>query len=144
MSQIQPADPIARKKAILILGVATVVGGSVLFAIDSYHPSLEQWIINEPGSVLEKLTWVLIGLVVLCLPFLFAAGHFWRMGQFVIDAQRFPPPGIPVIRDTPVLTGKEALRRGRLCQVEAKVFGGCAVVMPVVLWWVLRSVLGDV
>ena len=79
-----------------------------------------------------------------CLPLLFVAGHFWRMGQSVFDAQRFPPPGVQVIRDTPVLTGKEALSRDRLCQVGAIVFGGCAVVMPVVLWWVLRSVLGDV
>ena len=144
MSQIQPADPIARKKAILILGVATVVGGSVLFAIDSYHACLEQWIINESVSLDEKLTWVLMGLVVLALPLLFAAGHFWRMGQFVIDAQRFPPPGLPVLRDTFVLTGKDALSRGRLFQCGAVFLGGCSLALPVMLWWVLKSLLGNI
>ena len=143
MPQVQHADPTARKKAILLLAVGTVFGVLILSAIDWYQADFERWFIEGPEHPEGKFTWILIAFALVSLPLLFAGVYFWRMGRLVIDTQRFPPPGIPVIRDTPILSGKDAVVRGRIFQLGAFFLGGSGIVIPVILWWVLRRILGD-
>jgi len=141
MSQIQPADPIARKKALFLLAGGAVLGGLLLWVFDSYQIELAGWFFDDSANLDHRLVWILLALVVLSLPLLFGAFYFLRMGQSVIDAQRFPPPGVPVIRDTPVLTGNGALFRGRLLRYAAVFLCGCAIGVPIMGWWVLRVLL---
>ena len=143
MLQIQTPDPVARKKALILLGVGMIFGCVFLSTYEWYLAHLEEWILAQPERRQEKLLWILAALLVLFLPVLFAAVYFWRTACSVMDAQRFPLPGAKVIRQTPILTGAKALFRGRVLQVCAVFLGGGAVVVPVVFWWVLGRLLGQ-
>jgi hypothetical protein len=143
MSQIQPADHSARRKYILMIAVATLVGAIAIIAFESYRPELEKWLLNEPERMREKLNWMLAVFSILSILLLLGAVHLWRMGQSVIQACRFPPPGVAVAVDTPVITGAKAISRGRLLKFSSLLLAACAVVVPVALWLVLQMLLGD-
>ncbi len=49
-------------------------------------------------------------------------------------AGRYPPPGLRVVRDTPVVVGEAAGRRGRLLQVFAVVMGLAGLLLAFFLW----------
>ena len=50
MSQIQPADYSARRKAILIISAATVIGGLFIVVFESHRPEIEKWFLEEAGE----------------------------------------------------------------------------------------------
>jgi hypothetical protein len=76
---------------------------------------------------------------VFMLPLAGAALHLWSLGARVVRAARFPPPGLAVVRDTPVLTGEKAVVRGRLLRGLALVIGGSVAAVPLALAWIVRS-----
>lgn len=126
-----------------MIGVATTVGALLIVAFDSYRPDLEEWFLEAPERLSEKLNWMLAALAVLSLPLLFGAAHLWRLGQSVMEAGRFPPPGVAVVRDTPVITGAKAVLRGRFFKFAALILAACAVAVPTVLWWLSQRLLGN-
>ncbi len=144
MPQIQPADYKARRRAILIISVAAVVGCLSIVAFEAYQPDLETWLWEEPERVREKLNWIPMVFAVLSIPALVAALHIWRIGQSIINARRFPPPGMPVAVDSPIITGKKAVYRGWFFRFFSLFLFLSAVAVPVVFWWFLHSFFGDI
>ncbi len=80
-----------------------------------------------------------IGTVAIAL----AGCHVWWWGRRVRRAQRFPPPGATVLRDTIILSGQAAASRGMLLQFLGATLILCAADVAVVSWWVLRM-LGSI
>ena len=138
MSQIQPADPSARRKTILLIAVATVVGALLILAFESYRPDLEKWFLEEPQRIREKLNWTLIAFAILSIPLFLGAIYIWRIGQSVIESRRFPPPGMAVVIDTPITTGAKAIFKGRLLKFISLFLITSAIFIPLVLWLVLQ------
>ena len=138
MSHIQPADPVARRKAVLLIGIGALLGGVLLWIFESGQLGLAEWVFDPSGHQEERLSWIIGALGVLSLPLFFGSFYLLRFGQSVIDAQRFPPPGVSVIRDTPVLSGEEAIFRGRLIRYASIFLCGCGFGFPLLFWWVLR------
>jgi len=58
----------------------------------------------------------------------------WKMAERVLVAERFPPPGMSVIRDTIVQEGQQARHRGRLFQTFAIIFVLLAVITLALFW----------
>jgi hypothetical protein len=58
--------------------------------------------------------------------------YLFALGRRAVRAERFPPPGVAVIRDTPVLTGVQARRRGAFIQTIATVLVILACALAVV------------
>lgn len=85
----------------------------------------------EPRAALNFITWFLIGIFLSILPI---SAFLFRFGQKIVRAERFPPPGSKVIRDTEVLRGDRAVARGRLfigiALVVAALALGSAVFFP--------------
>ena len=67
--------------------------------------------------------------------------YFWRLGSRIVQASRFPPPTMPMIHDTPVVTGEAARARGRLLQLVAAAIGVAGALIGIFLWR-LVSLLG--
>lgn len=91
MSQIQPADPIARKKAVLLMAGGALLGSLLLWGFESYYIELEGWFIDHSGNQKERASWILFALTVLSLPLLFGAFYLLRMGQSVLMRNVFLP-----------------------------------------------------
>lgn len=122
-TEVQPPDPQARRKAVRAVALGAVAGIVVIFAFESYRPELQRWLMEDPAS---RLTWALGGLALLTAPLFFIVGHIWITGRTIVEGRRFPPPGRPVLRETPIVTGAAAVQRGRLVQGLA-LFLGLAV-----------------
>lgn len=140
--EIQPADPGARRSALLLLMWAAAAGVLLIALADAYLPGIAERITNDPSVEPAKVRLLLVAVAgAICLPDVAIALYLWRLGGRIITARRFPPPGMPMIKDTQVLHGRDAELRGRVFQVVAVVLGGAAIVL-VVLFWRLGVLLG--
>lgn len=143
MTHVRRADPIARRKVALVLVVGTCVGVLLIVAFERYRAPLSDWVLAEPGASAQRARLVLLLLAVLLLtPLLAFAAYLWSLGERVVRAREFPPPGLRVIRDTPVITGESAVSRGRLLKLLAL---GCCIASAVLglLLWRLAPLLSD-
>ncbi len=127
MTPIQPADPVARRFAIALLVAIVVVTlpGYVL---------LEQWLSDlgnkSPAEGLQKLlTFFLWGTGVFSALVTAVGVQMWHVGGRTKQSMRFPPPGMKVIRPTPILLGPQAVRRGTFFQI----IGTCLIVLAAAL-----------
>ena len=137
MSDIQRADPRARRAALLILVSATVAGGLILAIVTARRSDLEAWVLQDVTGRARVLAW---GLTVLTAgPLAGMAVYYWRLGGRVVRARRFPLPGARVVRDTPVLIGDAARQRGRLAQICAVGFGAAGVLFVVFFWRLISA-----
>lgn len=139
MPDIQKADPMARRRAFLILSVAAVIGAAGVLLFERYRAKLERLIEDHADVLLAHPAVAAAALVVLTLPLYAATIALWRLGAAVVTAQRFPPPGQPVVRNTVVLRGWKAVYRGRVIQVLASVLLLAGLSLPLVVWYILWS-----
>jgi hypothetical protein len=143
MTDVRPADPAVRRRAVLVLVVGTCVGALLIVAFERYRIPLSDWVLADPAVSSRRLRLVFLGLAGLFLaPLLAFAAYIWSLGVKVVRAREFPPPGLRVIRDTPVVRGERAVSRGRLLKVLALACGIAAVALGL-LFWRFESLLRD-
>jgi hypothetical protein len=130
--EIQRADPQLRRIAGLVFVALVVAGSVVLLALQSWLSGVAQ---AAPSTARTQLLIAFGGLVAIsCVTLLAFAVCFWRTAGQVLATQQFPPPGMRVIRDTPVLRGAAAMRRGRILQSIGGVLVLCGVALAVGAW----------
>jgi len=104
---VRRSDPQQRHNIYLWLG------GMALFAVLLFGfglPWLKRWInTGNIDDVLRKMAWVFEGLGLLMLVMAAYAGSFARR---IFRSGEFPPPGMWVLRDTPIKHGDAARARG--------------------------------
>src|SRR5262245_9211117 len=112
MAEIRKADPGARRRALLLLAVGTLVGALLIAGWERYRLPFRDWLVSEPEKTAHRarLVFVLLAIALSAPPAAFAA-RLWRLGAAVRRARQFPPPGYRVIRDTPVVEGPAARAR---------------------------------
>jgi len=129
--EIHRADPGARRSAILLLFACTL-GGAALLAV---LPAIERWLTSGTLGLKQDLAiaLVLIALLV-CLPLLVFAVRVWVRGVKVRRQLCFPLDGDRVIRDTPVLRGRDALVRARILQGLAIALAASSFYFAFAMW----------
>jgi hypothetical protein len=143
MNDIQQGERRARKVAGILLALGMVIGIAMLVAAERLGPAVEAWLTGDPAQARARLTSSFVALAAaIALPVVAFAGYLWWLGARTVHAERFPPPGVRVVRDTVVVQGADARRWGRLAQVLAAVLTA-AVVMLVVFLWRLLTLLGS-
>jgi hypothetical protein len=132
---VQPADPVARRRAIILVVVATLAG-AVLIMMPGLPGGIAAWLVAETATGPTIRLGRLVGAVVLliALPLAGVGVQLWWMGQRTVAALRFPPPGTKMVQATPILTGEAARRRGRLLQVLSAALVGAAFLLTVLIW----------
>ncbi len=134
--EIVPADKRQRKlvlAATALLGVAAV---ATLVVVDRQLDQIVQLAEEDLPSAAERM--VRLTTVVAWvggLGFVGMGAWFWRLGRRINRANRFPPPGMKVLKDTTVRTGRKARTTANLAQVSALV---CVVVGTVGMWYLYR------
>jgi len=136
-AEIQRADPKERRKFAYILAVAAIAG--VLVIVIYRH--LLSWAVEDPQVAIERLSIVIATFYILTVPIVLVSRSMWAMGRAVITANRFPAPGMKVIRDAVVITGVKAVVRGRLLQGFAFGFSVIFLALPIVLWLIMWKML---
>jgi hypothetical protein len=136
MAEIRRADPRTRRIALAIVVLGTLVGGAVVAAFEHFRPAAEAWLRRDPSasSVVLIVTAAMAG-----LPTLAAAAWLWAYGGRTARSAMYPAPGGALFRDTRVLAGSSAVRRGRLLQAIAAVLWLAGVALLAALWrlWTL-------
>jgi len=130
--EIQRADPLARRQAVVMVVWGMVIGGILIALARTYRPALEEWVTRDPGSRL-KLILAALEVAVAALT-LGLAVYLWRVGDGVVRAERVPAAGTSVLRDTVVLRGVSARRRGRSMQILAVILVLAAAGFSMFLW----------
>ncbi len=141
MTNVRRADPAARRRAVLIIVVGALIGALLIVALERYLIPLRDGVLAEPGAAAQRVKFVFLLLAALLLaPSLGFAAYLWSLGGRVLEAREYPPPGLRVIHDTPVVTDDAAIFRGRLLRVLALACGIASVVMALLLWRLASSI----
>ena len=140
MSEIQKADPDARRRALTIVLVALGLGLAGLAALTAREEQFQRWL-EANADWLAREPWIvaLAGLVAVA-PMIALAVYLFIVGARMARTQRYPPPGVAVTRDTPVVTGRGAVLRGRFVQALCVGLILCALAIPAVLWQLFSSI----
>ena len=132
MNEIQRADPAARRMIGVVIGCGALAGAVLITLGTRFRPAFEAWVERDLPA---RLMVVVVALLILTSgPVLVLAAYFWRLGRRSIRNERSPPPGLRLLRDTPILTGEAAARRGRLLQRLGVVLCVAAVLEALFLW----------
>jgi hypothetical protein len=138
--EIRRADPAARRQAVAILIVGTVVGALLILAFERYRPVLRDWLGSDPRAAASRARLLLAALAgAVSLPLLAFAFYCWRLGASVLRTAQYPPPGRRVARDATVLEGAAAVRRGRAFRIMGVGLGVMAIGLWLVLWRLARA-----
>ncbi|HUL41746.1 MAG TPA: hypothetical protein VLV32_07560 [Burkholderiales bacterium] len=142
MSDIQKADPNARRRALLLVIIGTIVGAAIIFGFESYRPALQGWILSEPDKVIDRIIIVMVASgCVLSAPLLVFGAYFLMLGAKVSRAQQYPPPAQPVIRDIVIVRGEAAVVRGKILKILAVCMFAAAVFIPILIWLIALALI---
>jgi hypothetical protein len=132
MSDIQRADPRARRIALIIVAAAFFLGGIAVPLANMFGPAIDAWFAadleNRAAGALRLMALVVSGSAILI------AAYVWWIGHRMVRSRRYPPPGLAVLHDTAVLTGDSAASRGRLMRIIALAIGISGILLAVFLW----------
>jgi hypothetical protein len=110
---IQRAEPGARRRAVAVLVGLACVGALLIAAAGHYRDAVRDWILTDPQAAAGRVEMVLqLAIVLTVAPLLVFGAYVWRLGSSVCREQRFPLAGQRVVRDTPIVSGAVAVRRG--------------------------------
>ena len=103
-----------------IVALSFLMGIALILVCENLLPMLEAWIVRDPAKQIFRALVVLgVFCALLVSPPAGFGVYLWSFGRTVVRTKRFPPPGVAVIRDTPILQNQDAYRRGRLLQILA-------------------------
>jgi hypothetical protein len=129
-TRIQKADPVARRRARLLLAAALPLVLVAGLGSELFRARLEELARQSPALAAGQL------LLALCivttagvLPLLAFSAWLWRFGQRIRHAGRFPPPGVAVIHDVRILEGRAAKLYGGFGQVMALALVACGLAL---------------
>jgi hypothetical protein len=136
--EIQPADPKARRRALVIVLVIASLGLATVVAVNGFFQELEALARADPERAAQQLVGalkILAAGLALCL--LGASGWLCNLSRRTYGSQRFPPPGVAVVRDVRVAIGAKARRRALL---GFGLSGLTALAAAAVLWQIWRMI----
>jgi hypothetical protein len=142
--EIRRADPVLRRRAMLLIAAGAVIGALAILAFERYGLRIEERLLADSQAMDGHVLGAFIVIALTGVAPLVAFGIWsWRLGERIRTAGVFPPPGYRVIRDTQVIAGKAARTRGVVLRVVAAGLWTVGGMLCVVLWrmarWILES-----
>lgn len=139
--QYQPADPRARRNALSLLCGFAVLGAVAVVAVERKLAELQEFAAIDPPGALEMLrAWMPALALLLTAPLLAVVFFGYWIAYRTSACRRFPPPGMPVVRPTPILEGERARRRALLLSFLTTAILAIALAVPVLLMRIVASI----
>lgn len=139
MPELQKADLTTRRRVRLFALGYLLLMFVTLIGLLLFSEALQVWLLEHRDYILNHPDRIAVVLLILGLPVLAGCVYLWRFAGPIIEQQRFPPQGTKVIRDTVVLTGRAAVFRGQLIRWIAGLMAAACLLIPVLLWYVIKS-----
>lgn len=141
MGEIQKADTNAQRRAVVWVLIGAAIGvGSIAF-FEMYRADLISWVETNATTILLNPGIVVSFLLVLFVPLYFAVYVLFSLGSRIAHAERYPTPGLAVVRDTKIVTGEAAVLRGRIFQILSVILAAMPVIMIFTVWYVLNAIV---
>ena len=137
--EIQRADKRHRAIVAAVFVGAIALGALSLVGFQSWLEGTRQL---APAQAKDALSAAFIWISAsACLVTLLMGLYLWRLGARIRARGRFPLPGARVIRDTAVLEGAAARRRGAVLQAMGAAFAVCALGLFAASWFLYSTLL---
>lgn len=139
MTQIQKANPAARRLSIRLVIIMFVIGATIISLLEINQQNISNWFEANIDDIMNNVWIVIIACLIMIAPIVIFALYVFQFGLSCIRNRRFPPPDSKVIRDTPILEGNAGVRRGQILvglSIMLKLFSIGFVVM---LWRLFAS-----
>ena len=140
MVQIQKADPVARRKAIIGIALGLLVGGLLFLMLEWLLGNVNQWIERHAEFLVEHHYIAFLVMLVPVAPVIALSGYLIIYAGRIVKSGRFPPPGTAVIRDVRVIEGRSAIIRGRVVQWLCWIILLSASAIPLIIWYIFYSI----
>ena len=140
MVQIQKADPVARRKAIIGIALGLLVGGLLFLMLEWLLGNMNQWIASHAEFLVEHHYVAFLVMLVPVAPVIALSGYLIIYAGRIVKSGRFPPPGTAVIRDVRVIEGRSAIIRGRVAQWLCWIILLSASAIPLIIWYIFYSI----
>ena len=134
------ADPGYRRRLLALMGVCVVIGsGAILLGQPLVDHRVDEYV--KAGDFSGAIRFLQIVGAMLLLPTVPMTYSLYRFGQRIRRSSQFPPPGTRVLRDTVVLEGDRARRRGQVAMTASLVLSVIVVIAILCLlrippaWW---------
>lgn len=137
------ADPQARRLAAITAGVMLLIGSVLLWLLAGRLRAIRKLVEQNPVAAAQQAmqiaAWVAwaggAGLVGL-------GAWLWRLGRRINRTGRYPPPGMRVLRDTRLRTGREARNLASLAEFLAFLAAVAGVVGMWYFYCTVRRLVG--
>lgn len=137
MPDVQNADSGARRRTLVLMVVGVAVGASTILIARRLLPAVEAWVAEDAAGRLPTVA--VVAALIPTAPLAAFGAYLWHLGSRVVGARRFPPPGLRVARDVPVVEGATAVRRGRTLRTMGVVIVVAAAAAAALIWRLLTS-----
>jgi hypothetical protein len=128
--EIMRADPRTRRRAIVIVLTAAALGTVLIgWLLPAFQGALLE--ARATGRISGRAICLsFLGLLVLVAAGVIASGvNIWRIGSRAVRSAQFPPPGMMVMRDTPIVRGQRAIALGRVQRILGLLLLACAMAL---------------
>ena len=118
-----------------MLVLAAIIGVLLIVGFTRYRQPLLDWLAADPAKLQDRVNLVFfVSVGLLTAPLLAFAVYLWSFGVKIARAGRFPPPNHRMVANVPVLTGEDAVRRGRTFKTLAMFLSAAALLLWLLLW----------
>ena len=140
--KIVKTDKDLRKKILLITLLLVVAGVIFIFYFQNYLTGLKLLAKEYPELALQRIIYSM-KIIIFMLMIIFAGAgiYFLRLGILTIKTSQFPPPGIKVIKDTRLIEGKNAVRKGVIIIILSMLFIISGIFLPIQFYAIMRTLI---
>ena len=132
--EIQRADPAAQKKALFLVLIVVAVGVVVMWGFESAFTGIEENADADPvDAVSQMVSTIRVFAAMTAILTMAIAAWIWLLSSRIFKAERFPPPGMALVRDVRIVRGGQARMFARVGFVAAGLCGVGAIVLPLML-----------
>ncbi len=112
--KIQKADEGLRKRELIKALIIFVIGIIIYFSIKLFSPSILESFKKNPIKTINYIRGVSVFIIVIILlPVFYHLKKLWKISNQTVVSKRYPPPDTPVIKDTKILQGDSAVKKGK-------------------------------
>lgn len=140
--KIVKADKSFRKRILLITFLLIMTGIIFVLYFQNYLAGLRLLTEEYPELALQRII-SSMKIIIFMLMFIFVGAgiYFLRLGILTIKTSQFPPPDIKVIKDTRLIEGKNAVRKGIIIIIFSMLFIISGILLPIQYYHIMRTIL---